>query len=188
MGKQKKHMRVLLLLLISFNFFQAFGQDIISTNCNCNGFIDWSKVDTINFNGQKNLERLFKTEIPCGNDEYKIINDSSDYFLIRRDDYVITKYDTFAISRQSLWVKKQNIFCAYPRTYYEKRIAIYKQPDIDSDKIFDGILKDNEFFTLIIIKACINNWIKVQVTLSGVEYEGWIEKKYSCPLKCTTCT
>ena len=180
-------MRILSFTLLICNFFVLIGQEI-SNKCNCYSFINWENVDEITLNDQKNLKKLHKTEIPCDNDLYKIIKDSSDYFLIQHDAYREYKPHTFAMSDHSLWIKKQNIFCVYTRTYYEKSFVIYSLPYINSKKIFNRILKDNEFNTLMIIKNCLNEWIKVHVTFNGKVYEGWIEKSYYCPLKCTTCT
>lgn len=180
-------MRILSLILFICIFFVAIGQEI-SNKCECYSFINWENVNKNTFNGQKNLKKLYKTEIPCENDLYKILKDSSEYFLIKRDDCIINKLDTFGISCQVLWIKKQNIFCSYSRTYNEKSFTIYSLPNINSKKIFNRKLKDNEFNSLMIFKNCFNNWIKVRVKFSGVEYEGWINEKYSCPLHCTTCT
>jgi len=188
-GKHKKRiqMRISLLLLLVFTMFPAKGQEI-SIKCDCTSFIHWKNVDTSTFNGNSDLEKLFRTEVLCDNDEYMILRDSSDYFLIKRTDYAKSKTDTFIISQKPVWIKKQGIVCTYTQHDPNQIFTIYSQPDLNSEKLFERRLVVKEFGTLMIIKNCIKDWLKVMITINGKRMEGWIKKVNSCPLKCTTCT
>lgn len=178
-------MKNILLIGFIFCFYLTRGQ---STNCDCNAFINWKIIDIANLKGQEELRLLFKTEMNCDNDEYRILKDSSDCFLIKRNDYIKNERDTFSISKKHIWVRKQNLFGNYTQRTFEILFILYSNPDKNSDKLVNRVLTKEEFGSLMTIENCKVGWLKVKVILGGRIYEGWIEKSTGCPLKCTTCS
>jgi hypothetical protein len=169
------------ILLINVLILAISTSSFSQTICDCKAFINPHYGGQIYLFDKPNGLKTDSIRNDVEHEDYLAINilkDDDDYF------YVKIARSIAKLSKEG-WIKKNDYLVIGAGNFINsKTLILYSKPDINSDP--KSIL--NEYiYILFRIEACQGDWLYVKKDYNGIEYIGWLSKKYQCANPYSTC-
>jgi hypothetical protein len=96
--------------------------------------------------------------------------------------YVIANYSINGIIGKG-WIKRNDIALGIYSKAYQSNLKLYQKPS-KASKISSTIGK---YIPQLYVIDCQNNWLLVDIEISGRKYFGWMDPDMQCSNPYTTC-
>ncbi|WP_223650271.1 hypothetical protein [Hymenobacter psoromatis] len=169
---------IVLLLLGSFGFFNAFSQ---KPNCTCEALFEYEHRSAIPIFDKPNGKVIYRVKPNLKAEDYLLMT------IDREQSSFFYGKVAYAISGKSYhgWVRKSTWLGTYARNYGGAELLLYQAPALSAPvkTHVPGFA-----FCLYSIRHCACAWVYVRLIFKGRAYEGWLPPAMQCANPYTTCS